>query len=366
LIKIVDSPKSQLEYARFSTEELRERIRRRKLELNAVILGHNYQRVEIQEVSDYLGDSLGLSQEAAATDADVIVFCGVHFMAETAKILSPQKMVLMPDLRAGCPMADFVTGESLRRVKARHPDAVVVAYVNSTAEVKAESDICCTSANAVDIVRSIPEDRSILFVPDRNLARYVAERTGREYRIVDEPEGNGEHAQRPHAGLAPILAWDGYCYVHDDLVLDELAAARRKHPEAKVVIHPEARRDLLDEADFVTSTSKMVDLAEEHDALIIGTERGLVDRLRQRFPNKTLIPLSGAAICGNMKMNTLAKLAWSLDHRQHEVILDEDVRSRAERSLRRMLELSGGWHSPNAEETALEEAGLRPSGCGCA
>jgi quinolinate synthase len=363
LIKIVDSPKSQLEYARFSPEELRERIGSRKQQLNAVILGHNYQRVDIQEVSDYLGDSLGLSQEAADTDADVIVFCGVHFMAETAKILSPRKMVLMPDLRAGCPMADFVTGESLRQVKARHPDAVVVAYVNSTAEVKAESDICCTSANAVEVVRSIPDERPVLFVPDRNLARYVAEGTGREYRLLGQPGGD---AAAPQTGLGPILAWDGYCYVHDDLVMDELTEARRRYPEAKVVIHPEARRDLLEKADFVTSTSKMVDIAEEHDALIIGTERGLVDRLRKRFPNKTLIPLSGAAICGNMKMNTLAKLAWSLDHLQHEVVLDEDVRCRAERSLRRMLDLSGGWMTATPEAAAIEEAGLRRSGCGCA
>jgi quinolinate synthase len=362
LIQIVDSPKSQLDYARFAHDELRERIRARKHVLNAVILGHNYQRVEIQEVSDFLGDSLGLSQEAAATDADVIVFCGVHFMAETAKILSPCKTVLMPDLRAGCPMADFVTGPSLRRVKQRYPEAVVVAYVNSTAEVKAGSDICCTSANAVEVVRSVGDSRPVLFVPDRNLARYVAEQLGRPFRVLDSAEVDAS----PMDGLGPILAWDGYCYVHDDLVLDELAEARRRHPGAKVVIHPEARRDLLEQADFVSSTSRMVDIAEEHDILIIGTERGLVDRLRQRFPRKTLIPLSGAAICGNMKMNTLAKLAWSLDHLQHEVILDEEVRQRAELSLRRMLDLSGGWRGPTATEAALEEAGLRRSGCGCA
>jgi len=163
-----------------------------------------------------------------------------------------------------------------------------------------------------------------------------------------------------------IVAGDGYCYVHDDLGLDELAEARRKHPGAKVVIHPEARPDLLAQADFVSSTAKMVDLAEEHEALILGTERGLVDRLRQRFPEKTLVPLSGAAICGNMKMNTLAKLAWSLDHLQHEIVLDEEVRRRAEEALRRMLELSGGWKAPTAEEEALELAGVRSSGCGCA
>jgi len=332
-----------LDYAALPPSELVSRIQRRKVERNAVILGHNYQRVEIQEVSDYLGDSLGLSQEAAATDADVIVFCGVHFMAETAKVLSPDKTVLMPDLRAGCPMADFVTAEALQRLKDRHPGAAVVAYVNSTAEVKALSDICCTSSNAVRVVESLPRDQTILFVPDRNLGAYVAEKTGRDN----------------------IISWDGYCYVHDDLVLDELAQVRARHPEAAFVVHPEARPELLEAADFVTSTSGMVSLAEEHDALIIGTERGLVDRLNRRFPEKTLLPLSGAAVCGNMKMNSLAKLAWCLDHGRFAVELDEAVRVGAERALRRMLDLSGGWSAPSPEEAALEAAGVRPSGCGC-
>jgi quinolinate synthase len=362
LIKVAETPRTVLDYARLRPEELRERIGRRKQEINAVILGHNYQRVEIQGVSDFLGDSLGLSQEAAATDADVIVFCGVHFMAETAKILSPRKTVLMPDLRAGCPMADFVTGDGLRRLKAVHPGAAVISYVNSTAEVKAESDICCTSSNAVQVVESFPRDRVILFVPDRNLARYAAERTGRPFVTTSELAGRGVDALEP----GTVLAWDGYCYVHEDLVMEELDAAKQRYPDAKVVIHPEARRDLLARADFVTSTSRMVEIAEEHDELIIGTERGLIDRLQQRFPGKVLIPLSGAAICGNMKMNTLAKLAWSLDHLQHEVVLDEAVRSRAETALRRMLELSGGWRAPTAEEEALELAGVRPGGCGCA
>lgn len=340
----LDLLRTPLDYAALPAAELKERVLRGKEALNAVILGHNYQRGEIQDVSDFLGDSLGLSQEAAATKADVIVFCGVHFMAETAKVLSPQKRVLMPDLRAGCPMADFVTGDALRRLKAQHPEAAVVAYVNSTAEVKAESDICCTSSNAVLVCESIPRERPILFVPDRNLARYVVEKTGREN----------------------LIAWDGYCYVHDDMVLVELDAARKANPRAKVVIHPEARKDLLDQADFVTSTSGMVKLAEDHDELIIGTERGLVDRLVEQYPAKKFIPLSGAAICGNMKLNTLAKLAWSLEHERHEVLLDEDIRVRAERSLRRMLELSGGWRAPTPVELGIEEAGLKASGCGCA
>jgi quinolinate synthase len=335
---------NSLEYAALPREELAERIRWRKEALNAVILGHNYQRIEIQDVSDFVGDSLGLSQEAADTDADVIVFCGVHFMAETAKILSPEKTVLMPDLRAGCPMADFVTGDALRRLKAEHPGAAVVAYVNSTAEVKAESDICCTSSNAVGVVESIPSERPIIFVPDRNLARYVEEQTGRDN----------------------IIAWDGYCYVHDDIVMEELDRAKEEHPRALVVIHPEARQDLLARADRVTSTSGMVRLAAEHDELIIGTERGLVDRLREQYPEKTLVPLSGAAICGNMKLNTVAKLAWSLDHLQYEVTMEEEVRSLAERSLRRMLEITGGWKGPSKRENELELAAVRPDGCGCA
>lgn len=358
MIQIAQALETPLHYAALSADELRERIEQRKRELNAVILGHNYQRSEIQAVSDYLGDSLGLSQEAAATAADVIVFCGVHFMAETAKILSPSKTVLMPDLRAGCPMADFVTGNSLRLLKARYPEAATVAYVNSTAEVKAESDICCTSSNAVQVADSLPRDQTILFVPDRNLARYTAERTGRPFVIAGQETGT------PEPGA--IVAWDGFCYVHDDLVLEELDAARKRFPNAKVIIHPEARRDLLAEADFVASTAKMVEVAEEHDELIIGTERGLIDRLQQRFPNKTLVPLSGAAICGNMKMNTLAKLAWSLDHQKYEIALDEQIRERAETALRRMLDLSGGWRAPTEEEARLEEAGVRPGGCGCA
>jgi quinolinate synthase len=358
LIQVSSVLGTPLEYARLPREELAGRIRRRKEELNAVVLGHNYQRVEIQEVSDFLGDSLGLSQEAAATDADVIVFCGVHFMAETAKVLSPGKQVLMPDLRAGCPMADFVTADALRALKQRYPGASVVAYVNSTAAVKAEADICCTSANAVQVVSSIPAGRTILFVPDRNLARYAAEEAGRPYVVAGRESGEVQPGS--------VVAWDGYCYVHDDLVLDELAEARRKHPRALVVIHPEARAELLAQADVVASTARMVSIAEQNDEVIFGTERGIVDRLRARFPEKTLVPLSGAAICGNMKVNTLAKLAWCLDHQRHEVELDEAVRAPAELSLRRMLELSGGWRAPTAEETALEEAGLRRSACGCA
>lgn len=362
MIRIANPLGSVLEYSRLSHDELVDRIRSRKRDLNAVILGHNYQRVEIQAVSDYLGDSLGLSQQAAETDADTIVFCGVHFMAETAKILSPSKMVLMPDLRAGCPMADFVTAQSLRTLKQRFPDAAVVTYVNSTAAVKAESDICCTSSNAVQVIESFPRDRTILFVPDKNLADYTARKTGRPIRSSSEYLKGDAPAPEP----GTIIAWDGYCYVHDDLVLTELDEAKRKHPNAKVVIHPEARRDLLQRADFVVSTARMAAIAEEHDELIIGTERGLIDRLQKQFPHKTIVPLSRAAVCGNMKVNTLAKLAWCLDHEQYELTLAEDVRSRAETALRRMLELSGGWRVPTPEERQLEQDGLDRSGCGCA
>jgi len=348
---------SALHYAKLPRAELAERILQRKRELNAVILGHNYQRGEIQDVSDFVGDSLGLSQEAAGTSADVIVFCGVHFMAETAKILSPGKLVLMPDLRAGCPMADFVTATALRQLKAQLPAAVVVTYVNSTAAVKAESDVCCTSSNAVQVVASIERDRPIIFAPDRNLARYVAERSGRAYRSAASTEPTGDPGE--------IVAWEGYCYVHDDLVLQELAAARAAHPEAKVVIHPEARRDLLERADFVVSTSAMAELAARYDSLIIGTERGLIDRLQELYPHKTIVPLSRAAICGNMKVNTLARLAWSLDHKQHEVTIPEDIRAGAERALRGMLAVAGGWTLPNAEEERIEGDSVARGGCGC-
>jgi quinolinate synthase len=355
--------KTPLEYARFSVDVLVERIRARKRELNAVILGHNYQRVEIQAVSDYLGDSLGLSQQAAATEANAIVFCGVHFMAETAKILSPDKLVLMPDLRAGCPMADFVTAQSLRKLKQLLPEAAVVTYVNSSAAVKAESDICCTSSNAVQIAQSFPIDRTLLFVPDRNLADYVARRTGRPLRSASEYL---RAEQLPVTEPGSLIAWDGYCYVHDDLVLQELEQARARYPQAKVIIHPEARRDLLERADFVVSTSRMVTLAEEFDEMIIGTERGLIDKLQVKYPHKTIIPLSRAAVCGNMKVNTLARLAWCLDHEQFPLELPADVRLRAAAALQRMLELSGGWQTPSPEERRLEEAGVQKSGCGCA
>ncbi len=364
MIQVADKFATPLDYARLSNDELVERIRRRKAEMNAVILGHNYQRLEIQSVSDYLGDSLGLSQEAAATGANVIVFCGVHFMAETAKILSPHKMVLMPDLRAGCPMADFVTAQSLRKLKDLHPDAAVVTYVNSTAAVKAESDICCTSANAVKIVESFPRDRTILFVPDKNLADYAARQSGRPIRSSSEFLREGAD-QTVEPGT--IIAWDGYCYVHDDLVLTELADAKKKHPNAKVIIHPEARADLLAEADFVASTSGMADIAAQFDEVIIGTERGLIDRLQTRFPEKTIVPLSRAAICGNMKVNTIAKLAWCLDHEAHELTMPEDIRVRAETALRRMLDLSEGWGSTRTpEEQELEKTGVGARGCGCA
>ncbi|MGH7444753.1 MAG: quinolinate synthase NadA, partial [Longimicrobiales bacterium] len=245
-------------------------------------------------------------------------------------------------------------------LKARHPDAAVVAYVNSTAEVKAESDICCTSSNAVQVVASIARDRPILFVPDRNLAKYVAERSGRALRTASSTEASGDPGE--------IIAWEGYCYVHDDLVMQELDEAKAAHPEAKVVIHPEARRDLLERADFVVSTSAMADLAERYDSLIIGTERGLIDRLVQLHPEKTIVALSRAAVCGNMKVNTLAKLAWCLDHEQYEVVLAEDVRTRAEHALRGMLAIAGGWRLPSDEEAALEAQGIAAgaSGCGCA
>ena len=320
MIQVARKLATPLDYAALPREELVERIAARKAELNAVILGHNYQRIDIQEVSDYLGDSLGLSQEAARTDADVIVFCGVHFMAETAKVLSPDKMVLMPDLRAGCPMADFVTGDALRRLKARHPDAAVVAYVNSTAEVKAESDVCCTSANAVEVVNSIPADRTILFVPDRNLARHVAEQV---------PEKT-------------IIPWEGFCYVHQQITPQEIERIRQSDPDLEVLVHPECRADVARLANAVLSTSGMVKYAKERPAtrFLVVTECGLSDRLAMEVPNKTF--LKGCKLCTFMKVTTLEDVRDSLQKMQYEIEVPEDVRLPAERALRRMFEATEG------------------------
>jgi len=298
--------------------ELQQRLRALAAERHAVILAHNYQRPEVQDAADFTGDSLELARTAATTGADVILFCGVHFMAETAKILSPQKTVLMPDLRAGCPMADMVTVEGLKKLKAEHPEAAVVAYVNTSAAVKAEVDVCCTSANAPEIVRRIPAEQPIIFVPDKNLGDWVARETGR----------------------ANMILWDGYCPVHHDMTAAEILAAREEHPGAVVMAHPECRREVLELADAVRSTSGMLRYPETSDAqtFIVATETGLLHRLRQMYPDREFVPATRKAVCPNMKLTTLEKAIEALDEGENEIVVPPKIRERALKAVERMVQ----------------------------
>ncbi|MDA8065517.1 MAG: quinolinate synthase NadA [Thermaerobacter sp.] len=296
-------------------------ILRLKRDRRAVILAHNYQRPEVQDIADYVGDSLGLSRQAAATDRPVIVFCGVHFMAETAATLCPDRIVLLPDLKAGCPMADMITADQLREEKAAHPGAAVVAYVNTTAEVKALSDVCCTSANAVRVLRSIEPGREIIFVPDKNLAAYASAQAGR-----------------------PVIPWPGFCPTHHHWITQEaVARARREHPEALVVVHPECNPEVVAMADHVASTTGMVRYARESPArqFIIGTEEGLLHQLRKACPDKAFYPAAPhpGMICPNMKTITLRKVRHALETLQPQVTVPEPVRTRALAAIQRMLEL---------------------------
>jgi len=296
-------------------EELKREVRDLLRSRNAVLLAHNYMRDEVQEIADFTGDSLALSQEAAATAADVIVFCGVHFMAESASILAPEKTVLLPRLDAGCPMADMVTVEGLRDLKARHPGAPVVTYVNSSAAVKAESDICCTSANAVRVVNSLP-DREIIFVPDRNLGGYVA-------RFTDKT----------------IHVWEGFCPTHERMKVEAVTRLKEEHPEALFVCHPECTPEVVALADHVCSTSGMYDWCRASGArrFIIGTEAGILYRLRKENPDKEFILASPALLCPNMKLTSLEDIVLSLRTLSPVVKVPEEIRLPAKRSLDRML-----------------------------
>ena len=280
------------------------------------MLAHNYQRDEIQEIADITGDSLGLSQEAAKTDAEVIVFCGVHFMAESAAILSPDKTVLLPRLDAGCPMADMITGDDLRAYRMEHPEAVVVTYVNSSAEVKALSDICCTSGNAVNVVRSIPDGREIYMVPDRNLAHYVAKMSGRR-----------------------LTWWDGYCPTHERLTIQAVRRAKEAHPDALLVVHPECPPEVVEMADAVLSTSGMYSWCRRSGAkeFIVGTEMGILYRLRKENPGKTFHLASRALICPNMKLTTLEDVRDSLVDLSPAVTVPPPIREKALSALEAML-----------------------------
>lgn len=297
-------------------DTLAHRIRSLLKERDAVLLAHNYMRDEVQEIADITGDSLQLSQEAAKTAAAVIVFCGVHFMAESAAILSPDKTVLLPRPDAGCPMADMVDVEGLRQLKARHPGVPVVTYVNSSAAVKAESDICCTSANAVSVVRSLP-DKKLIFTPDRNLGRWIA-------RFVPDKE---------------FIHWDGYCPTHERLTADRVRQVRAEHPDALFICHPECSPEVSALADHVCSTSGMYLYCAKSPAkkFIIGTEAGILYKLRQENPDKEFILASPALICPNMKLTSLEDLLLCLQTMQPVVRVPEDIRLRAKAALDRML-----------------------------
>jgi quinolinate synthase len=303
-----------------SNAELNERILSLKGKRKAVILVHNYQLGEVQDIADFVGDSLDLSQRAAATDADVIVFCGVHFMAETASILCPHKIVLLPDINAGCPMANMITAEKLRERKEELIGASVVCYVNSSAEVKAESDICCTSANAIKVIESL-DANEILFVPDQYLGNYVSTKTDKK-----------------------MILWPGYCPTHVRILPQEITRLKLEYPKAEVIVHPECRSEVTILADEVLSTSGMLKFAQKTQAkeIIVGTEIGIIYRLKKENPGKKFIPASEQAVCPNMKLVTLEKILWSLEEMSFEVKIPEEIRLKAKLAVDKMLEIGRG------------------------
>ena len=297
-------------------EQLKQQIKQLAAERNALLMAHNYQRDEVQEIADVTGDSLALSMEAAKTDKAVIVFCGVHFMAESAAILAPEKTVLLPREDAGCPMADMINDEQLRQFKAEHPGATVVTYVNSTAAVKAESDICCTSSNAVNVARSLDAD-TLLMVPDRNLGRYIA-------KHVPEKE---------------CICWEGYCPTHDRLSVEEVKQAKAEHPDALFMAHPECTPEILELADHICSTSGMYAFAEDSAAkkFIVGTEMGILWRLKKDNPEKEFIMPSRRLVCPNMKLTSLEDILKCLQAMEPRITVDPATREKAKLSLDRML-----------------------------
>ncbi len=298
-----------------NNNELSAKIADLKQKRKAIILVHNYQLGEVQDIADFVGDSLELSRKAATTDAEVIVFCGVHFMAETASILNPDKIVLLPDKNAGCPMADMITANALREKKQEFTDIPVVCYINSSARVKAESDICCTSANAIEIVNSI-DCNKVIFVPDKYLGHYVSTKSDKE-----------------------IILWQGYCPTHAKILPEHIIQRKEEYPEAKVVVHPECRPEVIALADAVLSTGGIIRFARESNAeqIIIGTEIGIIHRLKKDNPEKLFVPLSEQAICPNMKKITLEKILWSLEDLSPQVKVAEDIRIMAKKSVDRML-----------------------------
>lgn len=304
--------------------ELKQEILRLKQEKNAVILGHYYQRGEIQDISDYIGDSLALAQKAQECDNDIIVFCGVHFMAETAKILNPSRKVLLPDAEASCSLAESCKGEDLAKFKAEHPDHMVISYVNCTAEIKALSDLICTSGNAEKLVRALPEEQKIIFAPDKNLGGYINSITGRK-----------------------MLLWNGVCTVHDALQAENVIKLRLAHPDAKVIAHPECNAALLQVADFVGSTKAMLTYIEKTPSkkFIVATETGMLHEMKKQFPDREFVVVPSGegcscADCSYMKLNTLEKLYTCLRDETPEIVLSEEIIEKAKKPIVRMLEMS--------------------------
>jgi quinolinate synthase len=302
-------------------------IERLKKEKNAVVLAHYYQEPDIQDVADYIGDSLGLAQAAAKTDADIIVFAGVHFMAETAKILNPHKKVLLPDLKAGCSLADSAPPELFRKFKEKHPDHLVISYINCSAGIKALSDIICTSSNAEKIIESLPKDQKIIFAPDRNLGAYLAKKTGRN-----------------------MLLWNGACMVHEIFSLEKITRLKVKHPKAKVIAHPECEAAVLEIADYIGSTTGLLKFSQKDDAqeYIVVTETGILHQMQKENPNKTFIPAppNNACACNDcphMKLNTLEKLYLCMEYEEPEITMNEELRVAAKKPIDRMLEISAQY-----------------------
>lgn len=309
------------------TLDLFQEINRLKKEKNAILLAHYYQEPDIQDVADYIGDSLGLSQQAAATDADIIVFAGVHFMAETAKILCPEKKVLLPDLRAGCSLADSAPTEAFRRFKQEHPGHVVISYINCTAEVKALSDIICTSSNAEKIIESLPEDQPIIFAPDRNLGAYLNKKTGRN-----------------------MVLWNGSCQVHEIFSANKITRLKVRHPEAKVIAHPECEEVILAMADFIGSTTALLNYTRRDPArvFIVATETGILHQMEKDSPEKTFIPAPpdnncACNDCPHMKLNTLEKLYLCMAYEAPEIHMEASLIEAARKPIERMLEISARY-----------------------
>lgn len=299
-------------------QEIVDRILKLKNQRNALILAHNYQIAEVQEIADFMGDSLDLSRQAAVTDSEVIVFCGVHFMAETAKILAYSKTVLMPDRNAGCAMANMITPRQMTELKKKYPDHTYVCYVNCTVETKAECDYCCTSANATKVVQAIPKEEKIVFIPDKYLGSYVMSQTKRE-----------------------MVLWEGFCPTHRRILAENVLKEKAQHPKAEVLVHPECTPEVIAMADHVLSTSGICRRAQESDAqeFIVGTEIGILARLERENPDKKFYPASELAECENMKLNTLEKILWSLEDMAYDVQVPEDIAKRAKKSIDRMVEI---------------------------